>query len=77
MIRFLRTRWLLTVYLGRGLGALGFERPVAIKICHPHLLDGARHLPDSVHGGARHPVSMPGRGWDVGTRRLRSLRSVS
>ena len=28
-----------TVYLGRGPGALGFERPVAIKVVHPHLLD--------------------------------------
>ena len=29
-----------TVYRGRGVGALGFERPVAIKVCHPHLVDG-------------------------------------
>lgn len=29
-----------TVYRGRGASALGFERPVAIKVCHPHLVDG-------------------------------------
>lgn len=29
-----------SVYLARGVGPLGFERPVAIKACHPHLLDG-------------------------------------
>ncbi len=29
-----------TVYLGRALGAHGFERRVAIKVCHPHLLEG-------------------------------------
>lgn len=29
-----------SVYLARGVGPLGFERPVAIKACHPHLALG-------------------------------------
>lgn len=33
-----------SVYLARGVGPLGFERPVAIKACHPHLLDGEDRL---------------------------------
>lgn len=49
-----------TVYLGRALGAHGFERRVAIKACHPHLLDdeARRHaLVDEARVAARirHP----------------------
>lgn len=49
-----------TVYLGRALGAHGFERTVAIKACHPHLLeDDARvsALVDEARAAARirHP----------------------
>jgi tRNA A-37 threonylcarbamoyl transferase component Bud32 len=39
IVRKIASGGMATVYLGRGVGALGFERPVAIKACHPHLLD--------------------------------------
>ena len=39
IVRKIAAGGMATVYLGRGVGALGFERPVAIKACHPHLLD--------------------------------------
>ncbi len=41
-----------TVYLGRGLAPMGFERPVAIKVCHPHLLEGVRR-PEALVDEAR------------------------
>src|SRR6185436_7652932 len=70
---------------GTGDGPAAVPGPAALRApavrlplpAHPHLLDGARHLPDSVHGGTRHPVSLPGRRRDVGARPLRALRSVS
>lgn len=39
IVRKIAAGGMATVYLGRGIGALGFQRPVAIKACHPHLLD--------------------------------------
>ncbi|MDB5217696.1 MAG: Protein kinase, partial [Myxococcaceae bacterium] len=39
IVRKIASGGMATVYLGRGVGALGFERPVAIKACHPHLLE--------------------------------------
>jgi serine/threonine protein kinase len=39
IVRKIASGGMATVYLGRGVGALGFQRRVAIKACHPHLLD--------------------------------------
>ena len=39
IVRKIASGGMATVYLGRGVSALGFERPVAIKACHPHLLE--------------------------------------
>src|SRR5687768_5553491 len=35
----LRSGGMATLYLGRRVGAAGFERPVAIKVVHPHLAE--------------------------------------
>jgi serine/threonine-protein kinase len=57
IVRKLASGGMATVYLGRGVGALGFERPVAIKACHPHLLDagpeGRAHRTEAVLDEAR------------------------
>lgn len=53
-----------TVYLARGAGAGGFERDVAIKVTHPHLLE-AEHLATDIVEEAklasriRHPNVVP------------------
>jgi len=41
-----------TVFLGRQLGALGLDRRVAIKVCHPHLLE-SEHRKDALLDEAR------------------------
>ncbi len=62
IVRKIAAGGMATVYLGRGVGALGFERPVAIKACHPHLLgdepgDRAQSVLDEARVAAliRHP----------------------
>ncbi|MEJ7735569.1 MAG: serine/threonine protein kinase, partial [Polyangiaceae bacterium] len=38
-LRAIASGGMATVYLGRALGAGGFERLVAIKVMHPHIAD--------------------------------------
>lgn len=59
LVRKIASGGMATVYLGRAPGPRGLERAVAIKVCHPHLLDAHRRaaLLDEARVAARirHP----------------------